>query len=829
MSNNRSRKGLYSSNGHSAGPALRSAASGQPRSVALPAVGLCYDAESPRPPVAQIVALARRAWPEQVPILGFAAILLSLTNAMAQTPSWSSAEWNLPGTLQGSGVQVFEPVEVFPRAPTATGTIVDPGQPPIDCPTLRPTGIRGFSYDNGTPLDPNDDREYMVVGRSDGILFVDATPPRDANPGSNPGLPAHPQRKVVFIGEPLPAGATLHPLSPLNDFLNGLPDTAGNLAGIPYCPPVQGVHRRWSSIDTTNREVAIYRSPVGDYFIYSVNTWRAGLWVIKLVPNAAGELVPEPANPQGVWQVPMVNAPTTLGAGHNIDVDPTPGREAIFVTDDHHELVVMLDLATPAMPGAGAVAIVASGENFHDAMVYRDHLWVSSVGSGGTPPIPPSTRVFALPIGADMPVPILELPEIQILPPSVLAPCGHSTYVDVETPFVEGRLYTLREDDGVALTKRNLGVFGIDIANLASAVDAGNQALRTVVPYVLPYGVLSFSTPPPPSAQVAPVHNLRGIRRTGFVAMYRDGIGLVDLFHGETEAFGPSDPSYFDNKTLGSFDTTVRQHHVPIPPPGYPQAPPAFAPHATVGYWTGALVLPGHVAPGEWDKFLGAWDIAVHQDSGLVYAPLGPNSIPGTAGQERMLTAGVFRVCEGHINRYWDATPFPSASPNQALGLVPKLVSIQGPPRQGKPFMIGDENAGRYAAQNAQGQALRYEYTLIYSDSAPVGVGGDNPATAPIPVAWDPDPSSSTNNSVWLNVWDPLAILSPQWVRRQGPGAAQDAAAGWFYFPTVGSQGQRWYCQLLVEEYVVTGSPPAAIRTGRFAASRGHWFGVARQ
>ncbi len=572
----------------------------------------------------------------------------------------------------------------------------------------------------------------------------------------------------------------------------------------------------------------MYRSPQGNYFIYSVNTWREGLWVIELVPNAQGELAPPAAQPQGTWLVPVVSSPQTLGHCHNIDVDPVQGRAAIYVTDDHNLQVVKLDLSNPMSPGAGGVQVVASGVAFHDAMVYHDHLWVSSVGLGSPFNIPPDTRVFELPFSDESPTPVLVLPASQA-PVASMVPCGHSAYVDVLTPFVEGRLYTLAEDDVPALFKRNMSVFGIDITNLAGAMDEGYQALRTIVPYVLPTGVQAFGSPPPPTAELAPVHNLRGIRRTGFVAMYRDGLGLVDLFHDETGTIFSTDPGFYGNQTLGSFDTTVRQHHVPIPPPGYPSTAPSFAPYATVSYWTGATPHPlGLPAPGLWDKFLGAWDVAVHQDSGLVHVPLGPNLVPGASPQERLLTAGVFRVREGHLNRYWDATPFPATSPNQALGLVPRLIALQGPPRQGKGFLLGDENAGKYAQQTAQGLPLKYEYTLIYAPSAPVGAGGSNPATAATPLPWDPDPSSSTNNLVWLNVWDPTMILGAQWVRRQGPGPAQDAAAGWFYFPTLGNQGQRWYCQILVEEYVETGTPPVASRTGRFAASRGHWFGVAR-
>lgn len=108
-----------------------------------------------------------------------AALLCSL-DLCAQTPGWGPIQWNFPYTSSG----VFECVEVFPRPGIDAGV---PGPVTTTAPMLRASGLSGFS----DPLtsDPNDDREYFVSCRSDGIFVIDATPDRFANPTSDPGIP----------------------------------------------------------------------------------------------------------------------------------------------------------------------------------------------------------------------------------------------------------------------------------------------------------------------------------------------------------------------------------------------------------------------------------------------------------------------------------------------------------------------------------------------------------------------------------------------------------------------------------------------------------------
>lgn len=110
------------------------------------------------------------------------------------------------------------------------------------------------------------------------------------------------------------------------------------------------------------------------------------------------------------------------------------------------------------------------------------------------------------------------------------------------------------------------------------------------------------------------------------------------------------------------------------------------------------------------------------------------------------------------------------------------------------------------------------------------GEGGNNPAMAGSAM-WDPDTSpGSNNNDVWLNVLDPSQV-SDESIRVSPLASPNSPASGWFNLSNLGLQGTRWYCQLLVQEYVVTGSPGVptkTTKTGRWAGSRGHWFGVAR-
>src|SRR5262249_8527009 len=98
--------------------------------------------------------------------LVFSIAALLPASGLAQTP-WGPAQWNFPSWNNGSAM--FTPLQVFPRQGTS-----DPGVPNNSCPLERPTGLCMFVDDMGT-ADPNDDREYYVQCRSDGIFLIDIT------------------------------------------------------------------------------------------------------------------------------------------------------------------------------------------------------------------------------------------------------------------------------------------------------------------------------------------------------------------------------------------------------------------------------------------------------------------------------------------------------------------------------------------------------------------------------------------------------------------------------------------------------------------------------
>jgi len=131
-------------------------------------------------------------------------------------PSWFPV-------MPGSTSPVFQPLAGWPRPAGAWGP-ADPGQrPPPSNPFIRHSGVHGFVDTMGT-VDPNDDREYFIACRSDGIHIIDATPKSGYYGGvtwsvsaSQVLIPA--LNPVEFIEETgwsyLLAGDPTHPLRPV--------------------------------------------------------------------------------------------------------------------------------------------------------------------------------------------------------------------------------------------------------------------------------------------------------------------------------------------------------------------------------------------------------------------------------------------------------------------------------------------------------------------------------------------------------------------------------------------------------------------------------------
>jgi len=705
---------------------------------------------------------------------------VSTTSSPAVTFPWDASVWNFPHTTS----PIFEPVMVFPRPVMVPGGTADPGQPNPQSPIQRPTGAFGFT-DHLVAGDPNDDREYFISCRSDGIFVIDATPDRTANPFA-PGYTDIPVgNTVLFVAEPPP-----HPPSPL------LADLQGLGAYPPYFPSNPGY--LYDSRDTPNREAVAYEAN-GTVYVYSVNTWHDGIWVLPLVHSGNGSLIRDASSnqPDGYWVSPAVPPSSgfhtgTLGPCHTIYLDARRGT--LFVATEDSHCVFAIDLSVPGdpgvqvTPGVAPVLLVYDGYPVgppHDAMPSGNALYVSTLGTR-------STHVYDLPLAVNANNP----------PPKAIYQSyydgGHSCYVD-PTASPKPSIWLLAENmDPVWRFQNpfNLRRHNMDIMSLrnGNGIFTSFDASRTLVPYFFPKGIVLTYIPSPvgPVPQCSPVHQLRGVGRTGFTAQYCDGVSLLDLSEDPSGTLDPNTWQFW--KPLGTFDTTSRRY------------------------------APG--TPGNWslfDNFQGAWDIAAGQDSGLLYVPGGINIDPAN-NQERMLSSIVLRAKEGHCNRYWHATMFPSGA--AAQGLFPRILPASGPPRAGRSFTIKDGCAASYPRIDALGNTITYQWSACIGADAPgfaaAPVTG-NPAAGG-PPAWDPDPASGQpHNNVWFNLRpDTTPAGVPLYYARltNVPGDSV------FRLANIGPEGVRYYCQLLVQEMLV---PPAGspVPTGRWAASRGTWFRVA--
>lgn len=156
-------------------------------------------------------------------------------------------------------------------------------------------------------------------------------------------------------------------------------------------------------------------------------------------------------------------------------------------------------------------------------------------------------------------------------------------------------------------------------------------------------------------------------------------------------------------------------------------------------------------------------------------------------------------------------------------------MSQYGPPRAGQTFDLVDANAGSYPTYDPVTQSqLQYRWTLCYSIEAPLTV---NPASGSAAPSWNPDPSGGWNptpfptpNQLWFNLRPEPGngnVASPSSYKV----SRNQAGISYFHLSTPLEAGERWYGQILVEQLRV-GTGGALQQTGRWAASRGFWFGV---
>ncbi len=618
---------------------------------------------------------------------------------IAASPAWgqNGTATTPPG---GFPIGAIQPILQMPR-PT------DPEFPTAgSCPYPRVSGLYAFT-DDRNPVDPNDDREYMVACRSDGIFVIDGTADRTETFATIlPTLPANPD--YLWIPEnviPLPG-------VPEESYLNGVP------AGPMYCPsPVQ-----FNSGHATNREAVVYHDRVTDhFFVYSISNLRQGVWVI--------ELERDPASATGMLRLVSQHwKPTFPQVGHTIAIDAERGFLFVATLSTMNVLSISLSSGGPRTPQFLFAYYTRPGFNEigsgpHDMMVRDDFLFVSC-WTAGVVDVFDMQQLDRNNAANWRRVRRVQPPQINNDPlqPSYIG-AVHSVWVDNDqTPPT---MYLLEENSRTNIDAADIS--GINYKNNPPTPDLYRPSSQHQV------ASLQGLIPNPTSAPVAMVHHLRAEGRTGFLAHYTDGIDLVDL----------TNPSSMD--VLASFDTTALTQTAPAP-------------------WF--LI----------DNFLGVWDVAPNQDSGLVFA---------SGGREG---AFVFRFNEGQLNRYWNVSPFPQ-NRRQPRTVYPRIVAPFGPPRAGRPFYIRDANYGRYK------NPAQLRWSCYLSVSPPTGVIQDR------------------QRGIKLNL-DPNASLLLQ----NAPG--NDI----FGFPAMPMlQGQKFFVQLVVEARDAASNLDASI----YAASRGAWFGLA--
>jgi len=599
----------------------------------------------------------------------------------------------------GSPSGMFENILQLPR-PT------DPEYPPANsCPWPRCSGLFAFT-DPLNPYNPNDDREYLVACRSDGILLVDATPDRTELPQTvAPTIPAS------FSYEWIPETPVPLPGSAEEGLLNGVP------SGPMYCSaPVQ-----FSTAHATNREVVAYHDKQTDkFYLYSTSNLRLGIWVIELerepLPGRMLRCVSEG------WQVLFPHY------GHTISIDPDRGFLFVATLTTMNALSIRAPMGSPAnptffFPYYTRIGFNEIGSSPHDMMLSDHRLYVSCWITG-------VVDVFGL-NDLDPINPGLWRRVRRVLPPFV-------QNNPINGSFISAVHSVLVDDDHTPPTMWILeenAATNIDVADISFINYANNPPQPDLYRPISQMQVSNIvgNIPNPNGDPVAMVHHLRAEERTGFIAHYTDGIDLVDL----------SNPTSMD--VLGSYDTTALAQTSPAP-------------------WF--LI----------DNFLGVWDVAPNQDSGLVYA---------TAGREGVF---VFRVNQGQLNRYWQATPFAKGSYQQP-GVYPRITAPLGPPRSGRQFVVRDGNFKSYSRPDL------HRWTLYLTQTPPSAMTFD------------------AERGIRLNI-DPTTSM----IIQNLPG---DDVFALPQLPMV--PGQKWYLQMVVEEFDLHGWVDASL----WAASRGTWFGIA--
>jgi len=399
---------------------------------------------------------------------------------------------------------VFLPKAGFPRPG-------DPGQKPALTvnPFCRVGGIHGFT-DTLATKDPNDDREYLVACRSDGIHLIDVTPRSGQGWTASASLaiiPATNSVKFLLESQPLPWG-TLY-LAPRYDLYNGLNfDPGGPFAPSPAAHPFP-----YTSQSTTNREaVAWYEASSDRWFLYSASLGRPGIWVMPLQRvNGILDFI----SGADTW----FSAGNTMGYLHSIYIDHA--RAQLWVCQDFTPTMVSL----PKM--VYGVQIVSGGV-LSSALVMSKNY---------TQPVPLGTPHDAMPVGdrlfvsmSERDVHVFRLPTSGVNPPAdttvhtATISAGHSCYFDT-TLAPTAVLYANKESRG-----NNFSRFDYVLGNPDSYSSSSEQITHTL-------------TPIPP---IVPddVHYIRGVMRTGVFPNYNSGLTLASLLTTQPYVMGSYDTSF---------------------------------------------------------------------------------------------------------------------------------------------------------------------------------------------------------------------------------------------------------------------------------------------
>ena len=302
----------------------------------------------------------------------------SILVASLACPAWliGQAPYVPPG-LPTNTSAVITVTNGFPR-PSDTSA-QPPGYP---CPINRYSGVRWFGDSMGTADDPNDDRDYFISCRSDGIMLIDATA---EVPLTGPNTYDPLQLRVPSSAH-LSWVAEVNPVTfptPDLQFMNGWdPVTTTYVASEAYCwPPSYPDPYQYNSSETTNREAVQWYDPVDDkHYIVSTNRFRPGIWVIPLT-RSSGVLR---FSGSGTWWT----GSGAIGSCHMIYIDDAG---VAWVTDNTNSAVHAvqvgaggaLTLVDSYFPTTG-LQTTSNPAHAHDAMPVGSQVFVSVPGDTAT-------------------------------------------------------------------------------------------------------------------------------------------------------------------------------------------------------------------------------------------------------------------------------------------------------------------------------------------------------------------------------------------------------------------------------------------------------------